>query len=66
MINVLHNNRCSKSREALRYLDENHIPYTVENIIENPPSPDELKTVLKTKNTIKKNSKGKCFRKTNS
>ncbi len=47
MITVLHNSRCSKSREALKYLEDNKIPFTVENIIENPPSPEVLKSVLK-------------------
>ena len=46
MITVLHNNRCSKSREALQYLEERKIPFTIENIIENPPSPEALKSVL--------------------
>lgn len=47
MIKVLHNNFCSKSRGILEYLDENDVAFEIIDIIENPLSETELKTVLK-------------------
>lgn len=47
MIKVLHNNSCSKSRAILEYLDENAVPFEIIDIVENPLTELELKTVLK-------------------
>lgn len=47
MIKILHNNSCSKSRAILEYLDENNVPFEIIDIVENPLSELELKTVLK-------------------
>ncbi|MBW8361292.1 MAG: arsenate reductase (glutaredoxin) [Kaistella sp.] len=47
MIKVLHNNTCSKSRAILEHLDENNIHFEIIDIIENPLSEIELKTLLK-------------------
>lgn len=50
MIKVLHNNSCSKSRAILEHLDENNVAFEIIDIIENPLSETELKTVLKKMN----------------
>lgn len=47
MIKVLHNNSCSKSRSILEFLDENNVAFEIIDIIEDPLSELELKTVLK-------------------
>ncbi|WHF51999.1 ArsC/Spx/MgsR family protein [Chryseobacterium gotjawalense] len=47
MIKILHNNSCSKSRGILEYLDENGIPFEIIDIINQPLSETELRTVLK-------------------
>lgn len=47
MIKVLHNNTCSKSRAILEHLDENNIHFEIIDIIENPLSEIELRTLLK-------------------
>lgn len=47
MIKVLHNGNCSKSNAVLEYLDENGVQFEIINIIEDPLSVVELKTVLK-------------------
>ncbi len=46
MIKVLHNNSCSKSRAILEFLDENGLEFQIVDIIENPPSVDELRAVI--------------------
>jgi arsenate reductase len=51
MIKVLHNNSCSKSRGILEYLDENGVAFELIDIINEPLSEMELKTVLKKLNT---------------
>ena len=50
MIKVLHNNSCSKSRAILEHLDENNVAFEIIDIIQNPLSETELKTVLKKMN----------------
>ncbi|MGE4515224.1 MAG: ArsC/Spx/MgsR family protein [Chryseobacterium sp.] len=62
LVKVLHNGNCSKSKAVLEYLDENGIPFEIINIIEEPLSPLEIKTVLKKLNQsvfdiIRKNEK---------
>jgi arsenate reductase len=47
MIKVLHNSSCSKSRGILELLDENGVYFEIIDIINNPLSELELKTVLK-------------------
>jgi arsenate reductase len=44
---IYHNPRCSKSREALKLLEENGIEAEVVRYLDNPPSKEELKTLLK-------------------
>ncbi|WP_312901083.1 ArsC/Spx/MgsR family protein [Chryseobacterium taichungense] len=62
LVKVLHNGNCSKSNAVLEYLDENGVPFEIINIVEEPLSPLEIKTVLKKLNQsvfdiIKKNEK---------
>ena len=47
MIKVLHNNSCSKSRAILEHLDENGVEFEIIDIIANPLSEVELRTVIK-------------------
>lgn len=47
MVKVLHNGSCSKSNAVLEYLDENGVPFEIINIVEDPLSILEIKTVLK-------------------
>ncbi|OPB89127.1 arsenate reductase (glutaredoxin) [Elizabethkingia ursingii] len=45
-IQILHNSRCSKSREALQYLEDQKIDFELINIIQNPLSKEEVTSVL--------------------
>lgn len=45
-IQILHNSRCSKSREALQYLENQNIDFELINIIQNPLSKEEVTSVL--------------------
>jgi len=61
-VKVLHNENCSKSNAVLEYLDENGVSFEIINMIEEPLSVTELKTVLKKMNQnvfhiIRKNEK---------
>ncbi|MCS3531097.1 ArsC/Spx/MgsR family protein [Chryseobacterium sp. JUb7] len=47
VVKVLHNGNCSKSNAVLEYLDENGVAFEIINIVEDPLSILELKTVLK-------------------
>lgn len=47
MIKLLHNNSCSKSRGIFDYLNENNIEYELIDIVNEPLSALEIKTVLK-------------------
>ena len=47
MITIWHNNRCGKSRSALKILEEKGIAFDVRNYLENPPSEAELQEVIK-------------------
>lgn len=47
LVKVLHNGNCSKSNAVLEYLDENGVPFEIINILEDPLSVLEIKTVLK-------------------
>lgn len=62
LVKVLHNGNCSKSNAVLEYLDENGVPFEIINMVEEPLSPLEIKTVLKKLNQsvfdiIRKNEK---------
>lgn len=46
-IKIWHNNRCSKSREALRLLEEKGEEIEVYNYLKETPCSDEIKAVLK-------------------
>jgi len=46
-VTIWHNPRCSKSRNALSYLEEKGIVPTVIKYLEKTPSFDELKNILK-------------------
>ncbi|ASW73144.1 arsenate reductase [Chryseobacterium piperi] len=47
LVKVLHNGSCSKSNAVLEYLDENGVPFEIINIVEDPLSILEIRTVLK-------------------
>ncbi|MCQ9638161.1 arsenate reductase (glutaredoxin) [Chryseobacterium sp. WG14] len=47
VVKVLHNGNCSKSNAVLEYLDENGVAFEIINIVEDPLSVMEIKTVLK-------------------
>lgn len=62
VVKVLHNGNCSKSNAVLEYLDENGVPFEIIDMVEDPLSPLEIKTVLKKLNQtvfdlIRKNEK---------
>lgn len=62
VVKVLHNGNCSKSNAVLEYLDENGVPFEIINIVEDPLSELEIRTVLKKLNQnvfhiIRKNEK---------
>lgn len=44
---VWHNPRCTKSRNAIKYLDEKGVAYTVRRYLDDVPSEEELREILK-------------------
>ena len=46
-VQIYHNPRCRKSREALHYLEENGIEFETVYYLKNPTSASTLKTLLK-------------------
>jgi arsenate reductase (glutaredoxin) len=46
-VKILHNPRCSKSRQTLAILEENGIHPTIVDYLSNPPSINELREILK-------------------
>lgn len=46
MVTIYHNPRCSKSRQTLSLLEENHIQPEIVLYLETPPSASEIKTLL--------------------
>lgn len=47
MYKIYHNNRCRKSREGLGILEDSGQEFKVINYLENPPTKQELKDILK-------------------
>lgn len=47
MIEIYHNSRCSKSRECLAFIEETGQEYKVIKYLDNNPSVEELKAILK-------------------
>jgi arsenate reductase (glutaredoxin) len=47
MINVYHNSRCGKSREAILFLEKQNLEFKVIFYLENTPTIDDLKAILK-------------------
>lgn len=47
MIKVLHNSNCSKSRAVLEFLDEYDVKFELIDLIEDPLSESEIKTLLR-------------------
>lgn len=47
MITLWHNPRCSKSRQALKLLEDAGAEVTVRRYLENPPTAEELRAALK-------------------
>lgn len=46
MIKIYHNPRCSKSREALQFLESKNLEHEVINYIDNPLTEEELSDIL--------------------
>ena len=46
MIRMYYYNKCGTSRKAKKYFDENGIPYEIVQIIEEPPTKEELKEMI--------------------
>ncbi|GGK28628.1 arsenate reductase (glutaredoxin) [Yeosuana aromativorans] len=46
MITIYHNNRCSKSRNGLKLLEESGKEFEVVNYLETVPSEQELKNII--------------------
>lgn len=46
MIQVYHNNRCGKSREAIKLLEGNGVEFEIIKYLEHPPTIDELTELL--------------------
>ncbi len=44
---ILHNPRCSKSRQTLALLEENNLDFEVVEYLKTPPTQKELKLILK-------------------
>lgn len=46
-ITIYHNSKCSKSNIALKELENEQLDFIIVNYLENPPSVEELKAILK-------------------
>ncbi len=46
MITIYHNSNCTKSRIALAALTKSDEPFEVINYLENPPTAEELRTIV--------------------
>lgn len=51
MIQIYHNPRCGKSRNCLAFMTQSGLDYEIINYLENPPSFDELVSVLRKLNS---------------
>jgi arsenate reductase len=47
MIQILHNARCSKSRECLAFLDQSKTQYEIIEYLKNPPTAEELTEIIR-------------------
>jgi arsenate reductase len=47
MIQLYHNNRCGKSRDALTFLENSGKEFQIIKYLENPPTFEQLKVLLK-------------------
>ena len=47
MIQVYHNNRCGKSREAIKLLEDAGVEFEIIKYLEHPPTSNELTELLK-------------------
>ena len=47
MIQIYHNSRCGKSRNCLALLEKSNKKFEIINYLTNPPSFDELNTIIK-------------------
>jgi len=47
MIKIYHNTQCSKSRECVMYFDVIKQPYEIVDYLNNPPTAEELKALIK-------------------
>ena len=47
MITIYHNPRCRKSRETLQLLEDKNEDLNIVKYLENPPSKEELKDIIK-------------------
>ena len=47
MIEIFHNNRCSKSRCALQYLKDSKLEFKIVHYLQDVPSVDELSILIK-------------------
>ncbi len=45
-VTIYHNPRCSKSRQTLQLLEERGVDITIIDYLKNPPSGEELKSIL--------------------
>ncbi|NQY21515.1 MAG: arsenate reductase (glutaredoxin) [Campylobacteraceae bacterium] len=45
-ITIWHNEKCSKSRQALEYLEKKNLKIEIKNYLENTPSKEEIKEIL--------------------
>ena len=46
-VTILHNPRCSKSRQSLELLNKHGVDVQVIQYLKNPPTPSEIKSILK-------------------
>lgn len=68
MITIWKYNRCGSCRKAIKYLDEKGVDYTAKEILETPPTIDELQSMLAfMDNNLKKlfNTSGVSYREGN-
>ena len=47
MLTIYHNNRCSKSREGVCFLENTKVPFEIINYLESVPTFAELESIIK-------------------